>query len=61
MSEDQKWIRILSKNIFQLEKEYNFKIKIIKSKSRQIMLGIAEKSPETLNKEFITLYSVVVN
>ena len=53
ISEEQNWIRILSKNILELGKEYNFKIKIIKSKSRQIMLGIAEKIPETLNKEII--------
>ena len=43
LSEEQNWIRILSKNIFELGKDYNFKIKIFKTKSRQIILGIVEK------------------
>ena len=49
----QNWIRILSKNILENNKEYNYKIKIIKSKSKQIMIGIAQITPEYTNKDFI--------
>ena len=49
----QNWTRILSKNVFENNKEYNYKIKIIKSKSKQIMIGIAQIATEYINKEFI--------
>ena len=52
ISEEQKWIRVLSKNVFEPQKEYNLKIKIINTKSRKIMLGIAEPIQEIMNKEF---------
>ena len=47
----QSWIRVLSKNILNEQKEYNFKIRIIKSKAKQIMVGIAQIYPIILNKE----------
>ena len=46
----QNWIRILSKNILEQQKEYNFRIKIIKSKSKKIMIGIAQTEPDLLGK-----------
>ena len=49
----QNWIRILSKNNFENNKEYNYKIKIVKSKSRQIMVGIAQIIPEYINKDIM--------
>ena len=52
----QNWIRILSKNILETQMEYNFKIRIIKSKSKQIMVGIAQINPEIIRNEF--LYSM---
>ena len=52
----QNWIRILSKNILETQMEYNFKIRIIKSKSKQIMVGIAQINPEIIGNEF--LYSM---
>jgi len=52
----QNWIRILSKNILETQMEYNFKIRIIKSKSKQIMVGIAQINPEIIENEF--LYSM---
>ena len=42
-------IRILTKNILEPQKEYNLKIKIIKSKSKKIMVGIAQVIPEIIN------------
>jgi len=47
----QNWIRILSKNILENNKEYNYRIKIVKSKSRTIMVGIAQIIPEYMNKD----------
>ena len=52
----QNWIRILSKNILETQMEYNFKIRIIKSKSKQIMVGIAQIHPEIIGNDF--LYSM---
>ena len=52
----QNWIRILSKNILETQMEYNFKIRIIKSKSKQIMVGIAQIHPEIIVNDF--LYSM---
>ena len=49
----QNWTRILSKNILENNKEYNYKIKIIKSKSKQIMIGLAQIIPEYINKDFM--------
>ena len=49
----QNWIRIFSKNILEQKKEYNYKINIIKSKSKQIMIGIAQIEPDLINKDFI--------
>lgn len=46
-------IRILSKNILDEKKEYNWKIKILKTKSKHIMIGIAQIIPEIINKEFV--------
>ena len=57
----QNWIRILSKNIFENNKEYNYKIKIIKSKSKQIMIGIAQIIPEYVNKDFINNFKSNTN
>ena len=57
----QNWIRILSKNTLEPEKEYNFKIKIIKSRSRQIMIGIAQRTPEIINKDFINIIKSIHN
>ena len=54
----QNWMRILSKNFFENNKEYNYKIKIVKSKSRQIMVGIAQIIPEYLNKDLI--YNLII-
>ena len=48
----QNWVRIFAKNILEEQKEYNFKIKIIKSKSKQIMIGIAQITPEIIDKDF---------
>ena len=47
----QNWIRILSKNILNEQKEYNFKIRIVKSKAKQIMIGIAQIYKIILNKD----------
>ena len=52
ISKNLNWIRILSKNILEQQKEYNWRINILKSKSKKIMIGIAQIIPETLNKEF---------
>jgi len=41
--EDKKWVRILSKNIIKNTKEYSRKIKILNSKSKEIMVGVAQK------------------
>ena len=47
------WVRILSKNILNEQKEYNLKVKILKSQSKQIMIGLAQTVPDILNKDFI--------
>ena len=48
----ENWIRILSKNILEEQKEYNFKIKIIKSNSKKIMIGIAQITPDFLDTDY---------
>ena len=55
----QSWIRVLSKNILEQNKEYNYKIKIIKSKSKKIMVGIAQIIPDNIDKDFI--YNIKTN
>ena len=55
----QSLIRVLSKNILEQNKEYNYKIKIIKSKSKRIMVGIAQIIPENIDKDFI--YNIKTN
>ena len=57
----QNWIRILSKNNFENNKEYNYKIKIVKSKSRQIMVGIAQIIPEYINKDLMYNKNISAN
>ena len=47
-------IRILTKNILEPQKEYNLKIKIINSKSKNIMVGIAQVIPEIINTSIIS-------
>ena len=47
------WVRILSKNILNEQKEYNLKVKILKSQSKQIMIGLAQTIPDIVNKNFI--------
>ena len=44
-------IRILTKNILESGKEYNWKIKILKSKSKNIMVGIAQAIPEIIKND----------
>ena len=55
------WIRIFSKNILEQQKEYNYKINIIKSKSKLIMIGIAQIEPDLINKDFIQLIRSIPN
>ena len=43
---DSKWIRILSKNILENSKEYAWKIKILNTKSNNIMVGISQIETE---------------
>ena len=38
----KKWIRILSKNVLDEKKEYIWKIKILKTNSNNIMVGVAQ-------------------
>ena len=51
-ADDKKWIRILSKNILKDKKEYSWKIKILKSKNKDIMVGVAQKEPKILYQNF---------
>ena len=46
--EEKKWIRILSKNILKNTKEYSWKIKILNSKNKDIMVGVAQKDPKII-------------
>ena len=39
---EKKWIRILSKNVLDEKKEYIWKIKILKTNSNNIMVGVAQ-------------------
>ena len=39
---EKKWIRILSKNILEEKKEYTWKIRILKTNSNNIMVGVAQ-------------------
>ena len=61
ISKNKNYIRILSKNILELQKEYNWKLRIINSKSKQIMIGIAQPFPQILNKEFIYNFKSIPN
>ena len=57
----QNWITTISKNILEQQKEYNYKINIIKSKSKLIMIGIAQIEPDLINKDFIQLIRSIPN
>ena len=51
-ADDKKWIRILSKNILKDKKEYSWKIKILNSKNKDIMVGVAQKEPKIVYQYF---------
>ena len=57
--EDKKWIRILAKNILKNSKEYSWKIKILNSKNKDIMVGVAQKGPKIIfqNSNFNNMYA----
>ena len=61
VSKQQNWIRILSKNILNEPKEYYFTIKILKTKSKNIMIGIAQTVPQILNKDFLSVFKSLQN
>ena len=44
--ENKQWIRILSKNILKNKKEYSWRIKILNSKNKDIMVGVAQIEPK---------------
>ena len=50
--EDKKWLRILSKNILKNKKEYCWKIKILNSKNKEIMVGVAQKETKMVYQNF---------
>ena len=50
--EDKKWIRILSKNILKNKKEYSWTIKILNSKNKDIMVGVAQMEPKIVYKNY---------
>ena len=50
--EDKKWIRILSKNILKNKKEYSWTIKILNSKNKDIMVGVAQMEPKIVYQNY---------
>ena len=50
--EDKKWLRILSKSILKNKKEYCWKIKILNSKNKEIMVGVAQKETKMVYENY---------
>ena len=50
--EDKKWLRILSKSILKNKKEYSWKIKILNSKNKEIMVGVAQKETKMVYENY---------
>ena len=50
---EKKWIRILSKNILEEKKEYTWKIKILKTNSNNIMVGVAQIESTYLDNDIV--------
>ena len=61
LTTNPKVIRILTKNILEQGKEYNWKIKILKSKSKNIMVGIAQAIPEIINIDINIMKKNTIN
>ena len=50
--EDKKWIRILSKYILKNKKEFSWKVKILNSKNKDIMVGVAQVEPKIVFESY---------